>query len=463
MERARVRASLRRGLAMIFDTRCAVALATAAVLFGAPVRAEQPANDDERELQGPLRRESVLRASVARSPAVNAAILRARASATEAGAEGSLPPPEAMAQVWQVPLARPYAVNDAQMIMIGVSQSFPAPGSLGAREAAKLREARAEEAIALGRARLVARDADHAYTDYVASVARHRVHQRHEGIAARVLDLAERRQVAGGSLADVADAEVESARVQADVIGDAARVEAARARLNALLVRAPNAALGAPVETEPSVPAWGLDAILARARATRPELRAAEEQREAKREGARAAEREATWPSFTLGALYFAPTTPMPFHGYGLNASMSLPWLSGGASRRRDAQRQMLAAETAAERGARVDVDQDVVTAESSARAAALRLRVLRDRALPASRRGFDVAWAGYESGRIELARVMAAERTVVDIENDVVAARAELDHALAELDAAVGAPVPRGPLGPLVEGKGGAHGSPCT
>jgi len=72
---------------------------------------------------------------------------------------------------------------------------------------------------------------------------------------------------------------------------------------------------------------------------------------------------------------------------------------------------------------------------------------VLRDRALPASRRAFDAAWAGYASARTDLVTLLTARRSVVDVETDLVVTRAELDHALAELDAAVGLEVPRAPL----------------
>jgi hypothetical protein len=50
----------------------------------------------------------------------------------------------------------------------------------------------------------------------------------------------------------------------------------------------------------------------------------------------------------------------------------------------------------------------------------------------------------------------------VVDVESDIVVARANLDHALAELDASVGVAVPRRPLGPLDAAAledGGDHG----
>jgi outer membrane protein, heavy metal efflux system len=106
-------------------------------------------------------------------------------------------------------------------------------------------------------------------------------------------------------------------------------------------------------------------------------------------------------------------------------------------------------------------VDAEVVTAESKARSAAYRLQVLRDRTLPASRRSFDVAQAGFESGRTDLMTVLDTRRSVVDVENEIAIARADLDHALTDLEAAVGTEIPLIPLKQFDEKQlnGGDHG----
>jgi outer membrane protein TolC len=367
-----------------------------------------------------------------------------------------------MVQVWQVPIDRPLAFKDAQMIMVGVEQAFPAPGSLGAREDAGRAEARAEEAMASERARLIVRDADHAFTDYAEASARHRVHLAHEQIAARMTEVARARHAAGGGLSEVTQAELELARMEADVATDAARVDASRARINALTARASNAPLGAPIDEGPQVPGWPLDTLVAKAHELRPELRAAVAVKDAKGLALRAADREATWPSFRLGALYFAPTNPMPQHGYGVNASVSLPWLWGAADKRRDAERDLAASAASNVDGVRIQVDGEVLGAEAAVRSARARLVVLEARALPAAKRAFDAAWAGYEGVRADLGSLLLARRGVVDVESDIVAARAALDHALADLDAAVGGPVPRVPLVASDAGgaaAGGGHG----
>ena len=171
---------------------------------------------------------------------------------------------------------------------------------------------------------------------------------------------------------------------------------------------------------------------------------------EARREEARAAHQDATLPSFSVAALYFAPVGPMPVHGYGANASVTLPWLWGGAATLRDAASKAVESARSEVRAAGFPIREEVALADTNMRAAGLRLQALLDRALPASKRGFEAIWAGYEAGRTQALALLMAQRSVIDIESEIVAAKASLGHALAELEAAVGVEIPRRPLGAL-------------
>ena len=432
----------------------AVAAVWVALFASTSAAADEP-------MSGPIDRMAIVRAAVGSHPGVRAAQQRAHASLLMASSAGRLPPPEVMLQVWQVPLAKPYALADAGMVMVGLGQTFPAPGARGARERAGEQMAAAEQAMATERMRLVQRDAEHAFADYVEASARHAIHIEHRAIAERAVGLARARHAGGASLTDVTQAEVELARVDADVVGDRTRTLGARARLNALLARDPMAPLGPPSAGEPEIAAWDLPTSMAKAQQARPELRAAAATREARTEEARAADHEASRPSFSVAALYFAPVGPMPAHGYGANASMSLPWIWGEASARRDATKEQAEAARSEARGASIPVKAEVAMADANMRASALRLQVLRDRALPASKRSSEAVWAGYEAGRTDVLTLLLARRAVVDVESEIVAARATLDHALAELEASVGVDVPRrllGPLDPAVLGEGGSQ-----
>jgi outer membrane protein TolC len=311
-------------------------------------------------------------------------------------------------------------------------------------------QANQEQAMTGDRARTILREAGHAFSDYQESSGKHRVHRAHLQITRHLFDVAEARHGAGGSLIDVTRAQVELSRVEADVVTDATLIESARSHLNALLAREPGAPLGPPVETEPMVPSWDVPTLLAKAEASRPEFKQALAEREAREYAAKAAEREATWPAFSVGALYFPPTKAMPFHSYGATLSMSLPWLWGAAGDRKEAEREFARAAATSLQAARIPVDAEVVTAEAKARSAAYRLQVLRDRTLPASHRSFEVAQSGFESSRMDLMTVLDTRRSVVDVEHDIVMARSDLDHALTDLEAAVGTEIPLKPLKPL-------------
>jgi outer membrane protein TolC len=428
-----------------------VMVVTAAALTSVHARAEMPgaAPVSDAQLVGTLDRRTVLRAAVERNPSVHVSEQRARAMRASAKAEGGLPAPELMGQVWQVPFSRPTAL-DSQMIMVGLTQTFPAPGVLSAREQSMAAQANQEEATAADRTRMILREAGNAFSDYQESSAKHRVHRGHLRIARHLFDVAEARHASGGTLTDVTRTEVELSRVEADVVTDATLIESARAHLNALLGREPGAPLGAPVETEPMVPAWDVPTLVAKAHAARPEFKQAQAEVEAKEYSVKAVEREATWPSFAVGALYFPPTDAVPLHSYGASLTMSLPWLWGAAGHRKEAERELLRAARTNVDAARIPVDAEVVTAEATARSAAYRLQVLRDRTLPASQRSLEIAQAGFESGRTDLMTVLDARRSVVDVESDIVRARTDLDRSLTDLEAAVGTEIALRPLGPL-------------
>jgi outer membrane protein TolC len=352
-----------------------------------------------------------------------------------------------MFQIWQVPFAHPVSFRDSQMIMAGVSQTFPAPGSLSERAEARDHAATAEEAMLADRARDLVRDVEHAYADLTEAVARHHAHVEHRGVAERLLAATQARQAGGGSLDDVTQAELAVARLEADIAMEAASVARAKARLNGFLARPFDAPLPDPPPSEPATVTMTSEELVQLAVRTRPDLRAAGARIDADRSALKSVERESSLPSFTLGASYFAPTTNMPVHGYGVSASMTLPWLWGGNARKEDAQRALAQASTYDVADARLRIGVDVGTAAASATAATEQLRVLRSGALPAANRALDVGFTTYAAGRGDLLAVLRAQQAVVETDIDIVMARAALDHALADLDWAVGTLLPRSPL----------------
>ncbi|MDB4981540.1 MAG: Heavy metal efflux outer membrane protein CzcC family protein, partial [Myxococcales bacterium] len=95
----------------------------------------------DRELATEARLPTILRVIGERSPDLREASERRRAAEARTGATGRLPDPELKGELWGVPLAHPLGFDQANTIMIGLRQSFPAWGSLDARERAAREDA----------------------------------------------------------------------------------------------------------------------------------------------------------------------------------------------------------------------------------------------------------------------------------------------------------------------------------
>jgi len=402
-----------------------------------------PAPDDAA-LRGRFDMEAAVAVALARSPGLQAEDHRVHARELLADAAARPEPTRLTLDIWQVPLARPWAWNQSPMIMLGLRQPVPAAGSLKARAAALRREAAADRAGREALAQDLALAVRHAFIDYAAAVACHAIHLEHRTVTERVLGVTRARQATGSAVFDTARAETEVARAHADVATDATAISAARTRLNTLMARPADAALGPPQDTAPATISAEATALIDRARAARPETRAAQARREAAALEHRAARREAALPSAMLGLAYFPATVPTPTHGYGVMVDLQLPWLTGQARKRREAQAALVAAAARDTAQVELTVAGEVSAALATVQSAAERYQVLVREARPAGARAREVALTGYETGRADLLSLLAAQAVFVEIAMDLIEAKSTLDHALVDLDRAAGAAVPR-------------------
>jgi outer membrane protein TolC len=350
-----------------------------------------------------------------------------------------------MAEAWQIPVTRPWALGDANMISVSVRQTLPAPGVLDARRAARDAEARVAEAGGRERALAVAREAGHAFVDLQSAEAKRVSHLAHRDVATRLVTIARARLgTAAGRLTDVTQADVERARLEADVAVESAMVTRATARLNGLLRRPIDAAITPVPLGAPETLATPFDQVVAVAEASRPELAGTRARRAAEEATSDAATREAKVPAFTVGAGWFAPTTLMPFHGYGVSASATLPWVWGGARARAEASRAQARAAGFELSDRRAQLRTEIGAALADVQVAALRVSVLSARAKPAADAALEAALSAYQSGQAEAMALFRSEKDVVEIDVALADARTMLAHALVDVDAAAGARLPR-------------------
>jgi outer membrane protein TolC len=400
----------------------------------------------EADLAAPIDRATVTAAVLARHPALVAAAHRVRELAEKARAEASLPAPELMAEIWQVPLAQPYRIDMAGMTMFTLKQELPPAGALSLASEAMALEARSAAAMVVAEARGIVRDVDRAFADYAAAAGREAVQRRALVLAERMGEAARARYATGAPLADVTKAEVEVARMRIELEREAGMAADARARLNVLLGRRADAALGAPRDTPAEAPAEGPDELATRAAAASPEVEAAELMQKSASTSAEAAKREATVPKFMLGVSGFLPNEAMGA-AWGASFGMSLPWVWGGAKGKARAAEERAHAEAASADAARLRVRTEIGRALAEARSAERRMLLLRDVARPAAERALEAAEAGYATRGTDVLMFIDALRSSLAVDMDLVDARADLDRALADLDGATASRVARKPL----------------
>ncbi|MEW6431308.1 MAG: TolC family protein [Myxococcota bacterium] len=398
-------------------------------------------------LPEPLTLEALQQAARAASPALKASAHRQASLGQQSDAAGALPAPELMAQVWRPPLTQPWNLSESSMVMVTLSQRFPGWGVRGAKEEALQAAASVEDARRGALELEVDRQVANTFADYREAHARHAIHSKHLEVLGRIVEVAEARVASGGKLDDVAQAQREQARLEADVAVEFAGIARSAARLNALLGRGASDALGAPAPHPLETVRATTDELVAAALAARPERRWAEGQQRAQSATARAARQEALAPAVSVGLSYFPPIRMAPSHGLGLSVGLELPWLWGGKAAGRAAEETMseAAREEVADAAFRVRVE--VATALATVREATVRVEALEKTARPAAERAFDTAFASYRSGQGDVLTLLAAQRAIVELRVDLVEARATLEHALAELDWAVGGRAPRTPL----------------
>jgi outer membrane protein TolC len=397
----------------------------------------------ERALAEAARLEDILQLALARNPALSEVTERARAAARRAPAASRLPDPELEYQLWAAPLGRPYALDAAEMHMLGLRQSFPAPGSSAARSEAA--SAQAKVALAGARARELELRARvrRAYAAYGRAEREYRIHLEHVQLASGALEVVRATYQSGrGSQQDVLRSMIELSRLHGDIATIERDRSNARALLNTLMARPLEAPLGPPVALEPEQTATELRRLEPALADRRPEVSAAQSAvraSEAELEATRSASR---WPSFMLGVQYmYMPPAADP-HNYGVMFSMSLPWLSARYTEELSAARATVAAEQDALSSIRLTARYELHEATRRLAASRELLAILERELIPQARASYESAQATYGGGQTDSLTLFEALRSWLDVRIERERARSEVEVAMADAELASGAPM---------------------
>jgi outer membrane protein TolC len=399
------------------------------------------------ELERPLAEAAtlaeILRLTLARNPELAEARERVQVARELAPAAARLPDPELEYQLWAQPLTRPYALDEAQMHMLGIRQSFPAPGSLGAQSAAAL--AQADVASEARRAReqdLVAR-VRRGYAEYYRADREHRIHREHAVLAEQALDMARALYQGGrGSQQDLLRAAVELSRLHNDIAAIDRDRRTARALLNTFMAREIEAPLGPPAALEPAALEVQVDRLERMVAERRPEIAAGESAIRSRESDLDAARSTARWPSFMVGLQYmYMPPETEP-HNYGVMFSMSLPWLNPRHRERVRAAEATLAAERSALSSTRYAARYELYEAVERLKAARESFAIIERDLLPQAQQSFESAQAAYRGGQADSVGMLDALRSLLDVRIERERALARVETALADTERAAGGPI---------------------
>jgi len=422
-------------------------VAPSVVVRGRPARADvgdsaAPAMPvaGEAELAGTARLDTIVRLALARNPDLAEAEARARASEAHGEAETRLPDLQLKYEQWGVPLARPAALDQANTLMLGVRQTFPAWGARDARRRAAAELAGGADDAARAQRQDVVAQVRRAYAAYYRADQELRMHVEHAGLTSRILELAKLNQRTGhGSLRDVLRLQLELTRVHTDLAMLEREQRSSRALLNVLMNRPPEAPLGPPEDL--AVVAGGdVTALEHGLEGRRPEVdRAARAVRrsQALLEGVR---REARFPELMVGLDYwYMPAFPDFHQAYGAMVAINLPWFNGGRrAEEREAQATLTADRHALE-SARNTVRYQLRDAAARVDSARRSFTILDQDLLPQARRNLEATQAEYAAGGGDAAGILDALRSHLQVRIERVRALAELASSQTDLERAAG------------------------
>ncbi len=400
-----------------------------------------PAPSKQAETAGPaLTLDDAERIALAANPAIAVAARRVAVAQAHLSAAGALDDPSAMYRAWGVPLSQPWNFNEAQN-MFSLSQTFPGSGKRALRTSIAQSDVDVAKAQ-LAEVRLQVNVQVHKAFDDLLLVDREmQIHAEHVGIARQAIEAARIKYAVGKvSQQDILKAQVALTALAQHMIRFDRDAGVARARLNTLLGRAPDAPLHARGEFAVAMPLPSVDALEALALQSRPDLIAARAA-SVRSHQQQALARKAYMPDFTVsgGYMLMQPSASMR-NNYMIEGSMTLPWLN---HRRHDAE---IAEATAAateqdtelaelRNAAFGQIGEALIEAQASQKFA----RLYQDQLLPQAEATLQSSVIAYENDKTDFLDLLDSQMTVIEVDLAWAQSVADYDARLADLELAAG------------------------
>jgi len=393
--------------------------------------------------RSPLSLDEVEQSALANNPEVTVATRRVAMAEAHVPSVGALDDPIAMYRGWGVPLKKPWDYNAAQN-MFSLSQTFPGGGKRALRT--DVAKSEVDEAKAnLDSVRLdVKVRVRKAFFDLLLTQDETAIHEQHVGLAQQAIEAA-RIKYSVGSVPqqDVLRAQVAMTQLAEHSIHYDRDARVARARLNTLLGRSPDAPLAVRGEHAVMGALPSLDVVEALAMTSRPDLVAARAAAERSHREQLLA-KKAYAPDFTISAGYMLMPSGQDFrNNYMVEGTINLPWLNRKKHDAEIAEATTKVTEQDAELDAlrntvRGQIAEALVEAQASQKLALL----YHDQLRPQAEATLQASVIAYENNKAGFLDLLDSQMRVVDLDLGWMQAVGEFDARLADLEMAAGSPV---------------------
>ena len=388
--------------------------------------------------------EEIEQQAMANNPEIRAAERRIAVTKIQASVAGALDDPMLMYRNWGTPLSKPWDWNQSQQMFM-YQQTLPGPGKRAARTEVVNQQVAENEAQVEVLRREIGVRVRKAYYDLFRCSSAERIHNEQMDLSKQALQAATVKYTVGRvPQQDVLKAQIAMTRLADHLVMLDQEEESARADLNALMGRDP----GAPLEV---VGHYGAVLVLPSlleleriALEQRPELKAIEATSGVAQAQLMLA-RKAYTPDFTVaGGYMLMPVGALYRNNYMAELTVSLPWLNrrkhDGEIKEAEAAASVVSSEHDSQViAAFLEIQQALIRARAAERS----LRLYNDTLRPQAEAALKSASAAYQHDRTDFLNLIDSQNLLLEVEISYFTAAANFDARIAELERAIGAPLP--------------------
>jgi outer membrane protein TolC len=378
------------------------------------------------------------------NPEIRAGVRRLTLAQLKTTTARSLDDPMLMVRDWDTPLRKPWDLNQAQL-MFSLQQTFPGwqKRSLRAKVASDDLASTADDLETLRQE--VTASVREACSSLLRNADEMRLHTQQASVLNQALSAALAEYTTGKApQSDVLRAQMALTRLNEHLIELEEERDTARAQLSVLMGRSPDdpVEIAGTYRTPNELPST--EELERLAIEHRPELSALRKQILKSGDQSQLA-RLAMKPDLTIAAGYMLmPTGSMYRNAYMAELTMNLPSLNrarhDGETKQADAATDVAKSELDARTSA---VFLEIRQAQIQLRSAQTRIKLYRDTLLPQAEASFKASASAYQNNRGEFTNLIDSQNLLLDIRTAYYKALSAADAGSAQLERAIGAPLP--------------------